>query len=144
VGHEAAARPPFLGPVDLLVLRRLSGARPEARDERVEHEPAALVGLEGADGARLRAEGERGEHARNAALISNYELTNGTQKLEIHGIFADDDHGVVVLRETATRNDGATLDMEESHVLSMRDGKVTHVWDLPTDPEAHDRFFDGR
>jgi ketosteroid isomerase-like protein len=49
-----------------------------------------------------------------------------------------------VLRETATRNDGATLDMEESHVLSMRDGKVTHVWDLPTDPEAHDRFFDGR
>jgi ketosteroid isomerase-like protein len=92
----------------------------------------------------VRAERERGEHARNAALISNYELTNGTQKLEIHDIFADDDHGVVVLRETATRNDGATLDMEESHVLSIRDGKVTHLWDLPTDPEAHDRFFDGR
>jgi ketosteroid isomerase-like protein len=86
----------------------------------------------------------KGREAIEAALISNYQLTNGTQKLEIHDIFADDHHGVVVLRETATRNDGATLDMEESHVLAIRDGKVTDLWDVPTDSEAHDRFFDGR
>jgi hypothetical protein len=77
-------------------------------------------------------------------LVSNDQLTNGTQKLEIHDIVADDHRGVVVLRETATRNDGATLDMEESHVLSLSGAKVTHLWDVPTDAEAHDRFFDGR
>jgi uncharacterized protein len=86
----------------------------------------------------------KGREAIEAALIHNYQLTNGTQKLEIHDIFADDHHGVVVLRETATRNDGATLDMEESHVLMLSDGKVTHLRDVPTDAEAHDRFFDGR
>jgi hypothetical protein len=72
-------------------------------------------------------------------------LTGGTQKLEIHGIFADDQHAVVSLRETASRPDGATLDVEEAHVLTINpEGKVTNLWDLPTDPEAHDRFFDGR
>jgi uncharacterized protein len=86
----------------------------------------------------------KGREAIEAALISNYQLTNGTQKLEIHDIFADDVRGVVVLRETATRNDGATLDMEESHVLAIRDGKITDLWDVPTDAEVHDRFFDGR
>jgi hypothetical protein len=67
------------------------------------------------------------------------------QKLDIYSIFADDQHAVVSLRETATRTDGATLDMEEAHVLTIRaDGKVTNLWDLPSDPEVHDRFFDGK
>ena len=36
-------------------------------------------------------------------------------------------------------------DMEEAHVLTIRaDGKVTNLWDLPSDPEVHDRFFDGK
>ena len=87
----------------------------------------------------------KGREAIEAALVSNYQLTGGTQKLEIHDVFADDDHAVVVLRETAERVDGATLDMEESHVLAINaDGKITDLWDLPTDPAAHDRFFDGR
>jgi hypothetical protein len=35
--------------------------------------------------------------------------------------------------------------MEEAHVLTIRaDGKVTNLWDLPSDPEVHDRFFDGK
>jgi ketosteroid isomerase-like protein len=87
----------------------------------------------------------KGREAIEAALVSNYQLTGGTQKLEIHDIFADDARAVIVLRETAERVDGATLDMEESHVLAINaDGKITDLWDLPTDPEAHDRFFDGR
>ena len=53
-------------------------------------------------------------------------------------------HGFVVLRETASRPDGATLDLEEVHVLAIDDdGCITDQWDLPSDPEAHDRFFDG-
>ena len=45
----------------------------------------------------------------SAALIGAFELTAGTQKLDIASVFADDHHGVVVLRATASRPDGATL-----------------------------------
>jgi hypothetical protein len=34
--------------------------------------------------------------------------------------------------------------MDEAHVLPINpDGKITNLWDLPTDAEEHDRFFDG-
>jgi uncharacterized protein len=78
------------------------------------------------------------------ALIGTFELTGGTQKLDITSIFADDDHGVVVLLETASRPDGATLDVDEVHVLGIDSkGRITDFWDLPSDPQSHDRFFDG-
>ena len=79
-----------------------------------------------------------------AALIGLFELTAGTQKLDIASVYADDQHGVVILRETASRPDGATLDIDEVHVLAIdEEGRITHLWDLPSDPERHDRFFDG-
>jgi uncharacterized protein len=79
-----------------------------------------------------------------AALIGAFELTAGTQKLDIASVYADDDHGVVVLRETASRPDGATLDIDEVHLLKIdREGRITDLWDLPSDPGIHDRFFDG-
>ena len=78
------------------------------------------------------------------ALIGTFELTAGTQKLDIASIFADDHHGVVVLRETASRLDGATLDVDEVHVLAIdSQGRLTDLWDLPSDPESNDRFLDG-
>jgi uncharacterized protein len=80
-----------------------------------------------------------------AALVGTFEVTGGTQKLDISSIFADDEHGVVVLRETASRPDGATLDVEEVHVLALDgEGRITDLWDLPNDPQAHDDFFDGK
>ena len=87
----------------------------------------------------------KGPEAISAALIKTFELTNGTQKLDIRSIFADDQHAVITMRETATRPDGASLDLEEAHVITFDpDGRITNLWDLPDDPEAHDRFFDGR
>jgi ketosteroid isomerase-like protein len=86
----------------------------------------------------------KGADAISANLIGVFELTGGTQKLDISGIFADDNYGVVVLRETASRPDGATLDVEEVHVLGIdAEGRITELTDLPADPGAHDRFFDG-
>ncbi len=111
----------------------LNGALADVADDAVSH----FKGKGPNSGDRT------GRKAIEAAFIGRYELTGGNHKLEIHNIFADDDHGVVVLRETATRQDGATLDMEESHLWAFNAaGKVTNVWDLPTDAEAHDRFFD--
>jgi ketosteroid isomerase-like protein len=80
----------------------------------------------------------------SAALVGLFELTAGTQKLDIAGVYADDHHGVVVLREMASRPDGATLDVDEVHVLAIdSEGRITDLWDLPSDPDTHDRFFDG-
>jgi ketosteroid isomerase-like protein len=113
----------------------LNGALADLADDAVFH-----FGGEGPNSGD-----HQGRAAIETALIKNYELTGGTQKLDIHSIFADDHHAVVSLRETATRTDGATLDIEEAHVLTIRaDGKVTNLWDLPSDPEVHDRFFDGK
>jgi uncharacterized protein len=79
-----------------------------------------------------------------AALTGTFELTGGTQKLAVSGVFADDFHAVVTIHESASRPDGATLEMDEVHVLSIdNQGRITDLWDLPTDPEVHDRFFDG-
>src|ERR1017187_162785 len=79
-----------------------------------------------------------------SALVGVFELTAGTRKLDITSIYADDRHGIVVLRETASRPDGATLDLEQVHVLaSDSDGRSAGLWARPSDPEAHDRFFDG-
>jgi uncharacterized protein len=87
----------------------------------------------------------KGDEAIRAALIKNFELTNGTQKLDLKSVYADDQHAVVTMRETASRTDGASLDIEEAHVLTFDpDGRITNLWDLPEDPEVHDRFFDGR
>ncbi len=86
----------------------------------------------------------KGKDAITAALIANFELTAGTQALDIRSIYADDDRAVVVLHETASRPDGASLSVDEAHVLNLRDGQVTDLWDVPEDVQAHDDFFDGK
>jgi ketosteroid isomerase-like protein len=85
-----------------------------------------------------------GREAIAAALVRNFELTGGNWSLDIKGIYADDNHAAVVLHETAGRADGASLDLDEVHVLRLRDGKVLDLWDLPADHQAHDAFFDGK
>jgi ketosteroid isomerase-like protein len=87
----------------------------------------------------------KGRAAIEKALIANFELTGGTQALDIKGIYADDDRAVVVLHETAKRTDGAELSMDEVHLLTTdAAGRVTNLWDVPTDADVHDAFFDGR
>jgi ketosteroid isomerase-like protein len=86
----------------------------------------------------------RGSKEIETFLLGLVALTAGDQQLDISTIYADDEHGVVVLRETASRPDGATLDVDEVHLLGLdHRGRITELWDLPSDPEAHDRFFDG-
>ncbi|MGQ0617296.1 MAG: nuclear transport factor 2 family protein [Acidimicrobiia bacterium] len=87
----------------------------------------------------------KGHQAITALLVDGFHKTGGTQRIEVRSIYADDHHGVVVAHETATRaHDGATLDIEEVHLLALApDGRVTDFWDVPSDPDVHDAFFDG-
>jgi uncharacterized protein len=85
-----------------------------------------------------------GIHNITKALVSDYTLTAGTQKFHIESIYADDQHGVVVLRETASRPDGATLDIAAVHLLAFdEEGRVNDLWDISSDREAQARFFAG-
>lgn len=88
----------------------------------------------------------KGREAIGEAMTQGVMATGGTQQFEVRGIFADDRHALVVVRETATRaEDGKELDVEEVHLFSLNpDGSVAEGWDIPADHEAHDAFFDGR
>jgi ketosteroid isomerase-like protein len=88
---------------------------------------------------------QKGREGATAALVHGFELTGGTQSYDLRHVFADDEHAVVHVRETATRAaDGKTLDVEEVHLFSFDDnGLIAEVWDIPADPQSHDDFFDG-
>jgi ketosteroid isomerase-like protein len=68
------------------------------------------------------------------------ELSGGTFSIELHDILADDDHGVVLVREKAQRN-GKTLEMDSAHIWHIKNGKATEFWGLATDPYTDDEFW---
>lgn len=51
------------------------------------------------------------------------ELSNGTFRIELRDVLANDDHGAVLLRETAQR-EGRSIDSNHVHVWRLRDGKA--------------------
>jgi len=68
------------------------------------------------------------------------EISEGTSKLEIHDILANDEHGVVLVTGSGTRK-GKSFSSPDVHVLHMKNGKVTEFWDSPLDQYASDEFF---
>jgi len=68
------------------------------------------------------------------------ELSDGTSKIEIHDLLADDEHGVALVTESATRN-GRTHEGHTAHVFHISGGKVTEFWDAQTDQYAADEFW---
>jgi ketosteroid isomerase-like protein len=69
------------------------------------------------------------------------EMTNGTLRLEVHDVLANDEHVVALLRSTAER-EGKTLDSRGTQVLHVNaDGQVTESWLHPEDAYANDEFW---
>lgn len=68
------------------------------------------------------------------------EATGGTLKLELHDLFANDEHAVALVRTTAQRN-GKALDDPGVHVVHIRDGKLAESWFHAMDQYAVDEFF---
>jgi ketosteroid isomerase-like protein len=89
---------------------------------------------------------QKGREGATAALMHGFEVSGGTQRFDVRNIFADDEHAVVHVRETATRAaDGVTLDVDEVHLFAFdTNGLIGELWDIPADPKTHDDFFDGR
>lgn len=67
--------------------------------------------------------------------------TNGTFKVEVEDMFANDHRGVALQHISADRA-GKHLDNYSANVFSYdSEGKVTEVWGMATDTTAGDDFF---
>ncbi|CAN5743991.1 hypothetical protein BH23ACT5_BH23ACT5_21610 [soil metagenome] len=66
--------------------------------------------------------------------------TGGSLKNNIHDMLANDEHGVALVTQTATRG-GKSLDERAVQVFHMQDGKLTEFWAFPEDQTAFDDFW---
>jgi len=69
-----------------------------------------------------------------------FQETNGTFRLDVHDVLANDTHGVVLATSNAERK-GKTLHDNGVQVIHLRDGKLTESWLHPEDQKAVDDFF---
>jgi ketosteroid isomerase-like protein len=70
-----------------------------------------------------------------------FQETNGTLKIDVHDILANDTHGVAITTFTGQRN-GKSMDMRGVHVVHFNgDGKLTESWQFPEDTAEADRFW---
>ena len=81
-----------------------------------------------------------GKEEVGAFLGRAMELTNGTFRVDVHDLLANDDHGVALVHLTAER-DGKSLDSNDVHVWHIRDGRATEQWIHPGDQYAADEFW---
>ncbi|OGO50956.1 MAG: hypothetical protein A2148_02375 [Chloroflexi bacterium RBG_16_68_14] len=68
------------------------------------------------------------------------QMTGGTERIEVHDVLANDEHGVALTRYTASR-EGNQLDMRIVNVFHLKDGKITEVWDFMEDLRVYDEFW---
>jgi uncharacterized protein len=68
------------------------------------------------------------------------ELTEGTFRLEVQDVLANEGLGVVLTKELG-QHAGRTLDVDTVHVWTIEEGKLTEFHDRPADQYASDAFF---
>jgi uncharacterized protein len=71
------------------------------------------------------------------------ELTNGTYRVDLLWVVADDDHAVAVYRARGSRPDGRELDIEQALLIELWNGLWTDIRAQPLDQAAFDAFWNG-
>ncbi len=66
--------------------------------------------------------------------------TNGTYGSRLIDVLASDDRAAALYRAVGERN-GTALDIDQLLLFTIRDGLVTEVLALPSDPPAFERFW---
>jgi len=93
------------------------------------------------EGGRNQLAGDyRGREAVFAYFGKLMEVTEGSFHLDLHTVFADDEHGVALVVLTASRG-GRSVEVNEAHVFHLRDGKVMEFWNASTDQYAYDEVI---
>ena len=67
-------------------------------------------------------------------------MLDGPSELTIHDILANDEHGIVLAKQTVTK-DGKSFAMDQVVVIHIQDGKAKEVWVHLTDPQAAAQFL---
>ena len=92
-------------------------------------------------GGRGQLAGEyRGRSEVYAMFGRIMEISGGTFALDLHAVLADDEHGVVLVTASGSR-EGRSVATQDVHVFHLRDGRVTEFWDASTDQYAGDELF---
>ena len=92
-------------------------------------------------GGRNQLSGDyRGRDAVYGFLGRLLELTEGTLRLDVHAVLADDEHGVALVVGTASRGGRTNID-NVAHVYHLRNGKIVEFWYAPTDQYAADELL---
>jgi len=92
-------------------------------------------------GGRSQVAGDyRGREAVYGLVSKLMEITEGSFRLDLHAVFADDEHGVALVAATASRG-GRSITVNEAHVFHLNDGKVVEFWDATTDQYASDELI---
>ena len=73
-------------------------------------------------------------------LGRSFEASDGTIRLELHDVIANDEHAVALFTAHAERA-GKHLEDNTVQVAHIRDGKETEVWFYPADQYATDEFW---
>jgi uncharacterized protein len=73
-------------------------------------------------------------------LASLKRRTDGTYTSALVDALGSAGRAAALYRASGTRN-GITLDIDQVLLFTIRDGKVTEVMALPSDPDAFERFW---
>lgn len=86
-----------------------------------------------------------GDYRGRDAVFALYgrvaELSDGTFKVDLHDVLADDDHAVALTSYSASRGGKRLTGAIECHVYHVTDGKITEIWQCLHDQKGFDRFW---
>lgn len=82
----------------------------------------------------------RGREAVYGFFGKLMEVTEGSLRIDLDTVFADDEHGVALVVLAASRG-GLSVQVSAAQVFHMRDGKVVEFWSLSADPNAFDQII---
>jgi uncharacterized protein len=68
------------------------------------------------------------------------EVTQGSFRVDLHAVLADDEHGVALVALSASRG-GRSVTINAVDVMHLRDGKVVEVWAVFADQYAFDELI---
>jgi ketosteroid isomerase-like protein len=93
------------------------------------------------EGGRNQLAGDyRGRDAVYGMFGRLMELTEGSFRVDVQALLADDDHGVALVNETASRG-GRHAETFNAHIFRMHDGMVVEFWDAATDQYTFDELL---
>jgi uncharacterized protein len=73
-------------------------------------------------------------------FAQNFQETSGTFRVDIHDILANDEHAVALATVSGERN-GKKLNDRYTHVVHIKDGRVTESWIFGENQDVVDAFW---